>query len=78
MKVKDLINKLKELDQEKNIKLVSANGYEYDEEAVSNCFIHEYKDTQQITLNYKYFPVENYEEDGDDFYLLTSKNLKDY
>jgi len=50
MKVKDLIEQLKALDQDKKIKVVVAGGCEYDEETCSDIDIKNYEDTKRETV----------------------------
>ena len=70
MLVKDLIEKLKTLDQDKEIKTVWAGGYEYEESTSSDVEIQLYEDTRIVRDNgTSYFDIGN-DTDDTDFYLI--------
>lgn len=70
MKVKDLIEKLKLLDQDKEIKTVVASGYEYEEQTSSVINIDTYESTRKSWRDgTTYFDIDN-EDDNTDFYLI--------
>ena len=75
MKVKEFISMLSKLDQEKEIKVVVASGYEYEEETSSEIMAFPYKDTAFTASGKTYFQVDDYNsQDVDkDFYLLSGK-----
>lgn len=71
MKVKDLIIELQKLDQEKEIKVVKAGGYEYEEWTEEDIEIVKYEDTKRetVTKGKYYYPVDDCTTNKD-FYLL--------
>jgi hypothetical protein len=70
MKVKELIEKLRILDQEKEIKIVIVSGYEYEESTCLDIDIDKYSDTAETNVNGEtYFPIDDDGEDND-FYLI--------
>jgi hypothetical protein len=76
MKVKELIELLSGLDQEKEIKAISACGYEYEEET-SDFKVVQYKETLQSIIDRngverKISGVTNW-EDNEEFYIINPK-----
>ena len=72
MKVKDLILILSKLEQDKEIKIVVASGYEYETECSKEFGIKEYKDAHITAFNGSKIPFyDNHEDDNKDFYLIT-------
>jgi len=76
MKVKELIEILSKLDQEKNIKTVVADGYEYKDET-GTPEVREYKEFWIASNNGGYYGIEmafddpDRDNDNTDFYVLT-------
>lgn len=82
MKVKELIELLNKLDQEKEIKCVSGSGYEYEEQTSKEFYVKEYEKMINHCHNSKTNESWTYadvDDDGQnkDFYLL-SGNDYDY
>jgi len=82
MKVKELIQLLSTLDQEKEIKGVSVSGYEYEEQTSTEFYVKEYEKMINHCRNEKNNESWTYadvDDDGEnkDFYLL-SGNDYDY
>ena len=76
MKVKELIEMLSKLDQEKNIKTVVASGHEYEEET-GEPEVREYKEFWHESNYGGYYGVDmafgdpDRDNDNTDFYVLT-------
>ena len=72
MKVKDLITMLSKLDQEKEIKIVVATGYECEEETSTIIAVGKYKELPHTASG---IPVFDYDvkDIEKDFYLLAGE-----
>lgn len=77
MKVKELINILSKLDQEKEIKIIIAHGYECEEETSEEIEIKEYKDLwiknqcgiENDKLGRGFYEVDD-DSNNKDFYII--------
>ena len=67
MTVRELIEKLSQLDQDKQIKGVSAYGWEFEEETTEEIDVVEYKDTKDEICDF--YPVNDNGENKD-FYII--------
>lgn len=81
MKVRELIDRLKQLDQDKEIKFTEVHGYDWTDAVSNSVYIELYKDTEDTYIRKdgtidKYHRVEKDYDVEDDFYLLAGFEIK--
>lgn len=81
MTVKELIEKLQTLDQEKEIRIQAGAGYECEDVVEKTFDVKHYEETQKICTDnegnetHRYYALDNYQDKEKDFYILVGDNV---